>query len=149
MIRKLFIVSTITLFFSCGETTVKEQISEAPEESVVEENGNCNCEDLIHDNLYNWYYLEDRKSPFSGKCSVNYTNGNVKLEREFVEGKVHGTAKEWFENGQQKLLIEFDMNLQSGEKKEWDETGKLIYHANYKRGELDTIYTRELEVVTG
>lgn len=143
-------LSTSLLLCSCSDNTEQQiEDSSATSGTIASEIKQCNCEDLIHDNGYNWYYLEDHKSPFSGKCTLIYPDGSPKMERDFVEGKVHGLVTEWYENGQLKQTIEFDTNLQSGEKKEWDETGRLIYHANYKRGELDTIYLQALKIVTG
>ena len=48
----------------------------------------CNCDKLILDNLYNHFYIENRKSPFTGMCfklnkngdtleTINYNKGNI------------------------------------------------------------------------
>lgn len=127
---------------SCGS-----EEAEVNNDTTVNEPSTCHCNDLVLDNLYNWYYLNDRQHPFNGTCTVYHSGEIKKVERSYVEGKVHGIVSEWFANGQLMKELNFDMNLQHGEAKNWNESGDLTYHANYKRGELDTIFFKAVKYI--
>ncbi len=131
------------LFFllSCQQ---REQKQGAPE---IKEPTTCNCDDLIMDTGFNWYYLENRLKPFNGKCTT-VSDGVTIIERSYTEGKVHGKALQWHGNGQLKLAMEFDMNRQIGEMKEWDDQGVLEYHALYSYGRMDSLIYKRQHLIT-
>ncbi|MBL4706744.1 MAG: hypothetical protein JKY54_19595, partial [Flavobacteriales bacterium] len=132
------------LILSCTENTPKL----IPTETQLPEPTSCNCDDLIMDAKYNWFYLNDRKKPFEGICTKTNRDGAKLLERHYTTGKVNGSVSEWFANGQQRLSMEFEMNMQIGEMKEWTEDGELEYHALYDYGKLDTLLFKRVHYVT-
>ena len=94
----------------------------------------CDCEMLAHDNLFNHFYLEDRKTPYTGVCKLFYRNGQLKQERELVDGKNNGFYRTFSESG---ILLEegaFLDNRHHGRFKYYDEQGKLIIEVEYENG---------------
>jgi hypothetical protein len=133
--RKTLLFSVGLILFSCstdGDKTASEKTTQDPD--------TCSCSLLKLDETYNHFFYSERTQPFTGVCIDNYPNNNPKMERSYVKGKVHGVLKEWHLNGSIKDEKRFDMNLQHGESMSWDESGNLIYHANYIRGGVDTVY---------
>jgi antitoxin component YwqK of YwqJK toxin-antitoxin module len=131
---------SIFLLLSCQQKDIAPEV-EAKEPTA------CNCDDLIMDTGFNWYYLEDRLKPFNGKCTT-VSDGVTIVERSYKEGKVHGKALQWHGNGQLKLAMEFEMNRQIGEMKEWDDEGVLEYHARYSYGRMDSLIYKRQHLVT-
>ena len=87
-----------------------------------------------------------------------YENGQLKLERNYEDGKLHGLSKEYFENGQLKFIhnqkngeyhgllkgyyidgkLKYEFNYKNDKKdglcKDYYETGQLKFEGNYKEG---------------
>ena len=122
--RKFLILAFAPIFlFSCNDS-----------ENTVQENDFCDCEMLAHDNLFNHFYLEDRKSPYTGVCKLFYKNGQVKQERELVNGKNNGFYRSYSETG---VLLEegaFLDNRHHGWFRYFDEKGNLIIEVEYENG---------------
>ena len=133
----------IVLLAACQHSDEEEKTSS----EEVKEPSICNCDDLILDTGFNWFYLNDRLTPFNGTCTKE-VNGVKLLEREYSKGKVNGQVKEWHQNGQLKLSMEFDNNLQVGNMKEWDEEGILEYHGIYSFGKMDSLVYKRQHLVT-
>jgi antitoxin component YwqK of YwqJK toxin-antitoxin module len=94
----------------------------------------CDCEMLALDNLYNHFYLEDRSVPYTGVCKLFHKNGQLKQERELVDGKNNGYYRVYSESG---VLLEegsFLNNRHHGVFKYFDESGNLIVEAEYENG---------------
>jgi antitoxin component YwqK of YwqJK toxin-antitoxin module len=94
----------------------------------------CDCEMLAHDNLFNHFYLEDRKKPYTGVCKSFYQNGQIKQERELANGKNNGFFRNYSESG---ILLEegaFLDNRHHGWFKYYDEQGELIIEVEYNNG---------------
>lgn len=94
----------------------------------------CDCEMLAYDNLFNHFYLEDRKQPYTGVCRLFYKNGQLKHERELVEGKNNGFYRNFSENG---VLLEegfFVNNRHHGRFRYYDEEGNLTIEIEYENG---------------
>lgn len=94
----------------------------------------CDCEMLAHDNLFNHFYLEDRKQPYTGVCKLFYKNGQLKHERELVEGKNNGFFRNFSETG---VLLEegfFLNNRHHGWFRYYDDQGNLTIEVEYENG---------------
>jgi len=94
----------------------------------------CSCHDLILDEQYNHFYLNERRKGFTGTCEEFYANGEIKLNKSFVNGKVHGKMFSYYDNGAIHEEKEFDMNFQTGEQITFTKKGEVKFHALYKRG---------------
>jgi hypothetical protein len=94
----------------------------------------CDCEMLAIDNLYNHFYLEDRNVPYTGVCKLFHQNGELKQEREIVDGKNNGYYKVYWENGKLKEEGSFLNNRHHGVFRYYDENGELIVEAEYENG---------------
>ena len=97
----------------------------------------CECHELVFDEPYNHFYRFDRTEGYMGKCEEFYANEQLKMEKNFVDGKVNGTLKKYWENGQLAEVKEFDMNFQIGTQLNYNSEGDTVYHATYKRGRLE------------
>ena len=94
----------------------------------------CDCRDLIFDEAYNSFYLEEPRKGFTGNCEELFPNGQVSLSKNFNEGKIHGKMINYYENGAVREEQEFDMNFQTGDHIKYAEDGRVIFHAVYERG---------------
>ncbi|UKN01284.1 hypothetical protein K6119_16265 [Paracrocinitomix mangrovi] len=95
----------------------------------------CDCHELTFDEPYNHFYRFERRVGYTGNCQEYYADGSVKLDKNFVDGKVHGKMISYHENGQIHEDQEFDMNFQVGERIIYTKSGKVKFHALYKRGQ--------------
>ena len=66
-----------------------------------------------------------------------YENGQLKLERNYEDGKLHGLSKEYFENGQLKFIHNQKNGEYHGLLKGYYIDGKLKYEFNYKNDKKD------------
>ncbi len=122
--RKHLLLLLSLIFISSCESTDK----------TAAEDNFCDCEMLAHDNLFNHFYLEDRKAPYTGICKLFYKNGQVKQERELVSGKNNGFYRTFSESG---ILLEegsFLDNRHHGWFKYYDEQGELMIEVEYDNG---------------
>ncbi len=103
----------------------------------------CDCNELALDEGYNHFYFKDRTRGFNGDCFSIYPNGQHRVEKHFVDGKVDGQMRTFYENGQVKTEQTFEMNLQTGLKINYSKEGDTTYHAIYERGKLVEILINE------
>ena len=66
-----------------------------------------------------------------------YENGQLKLEHNYEDGKLHGLSKEYFENGQIKYIHNYKNGEYHGLLKGYYVDGKLKYEFNYKNDKKD------------
>jgi len=95
---------------------------------------NASNEDLV---LVNGV-LELNSIPFTGRLMTSFSNGTLKSEIFYTDGKKNGFEKHWFENGvlaQERYYVE---GFKSGIHKAWwdAQTPKFIYHFN-NQGQFD------------
>ena len=105
------------------------------EPSTIKENS-CHCNDLVYDELYNYFFIEERTSPYSGKCLEYYESGEVSLEKNFVDGKMHGNMLRFRKNGIRKSLVEFKLNFIDGKAIFYNLQGIDSVIQQYKKGKL-------------
>ena len=105
------------------------------ESSTIKENS-CHCNDLVYDELYNYFFIEERTSPYNGKCLEYYDSGEVSLEKNFVDGKMHGNMLRFRKNGIRKSLVEFKLNFIDGKAIFYNLQGIDSVIQQYKRGKL-------------
>jgi antitoxin component YwqK of YwqJK toxin-antitoxin module len=111
------------------------QCQSKKESSTVKENS-CHCNDLVYDELYNYFFIEERTSPYNGKCLEYYDSGEVSLEKNFVDGKMHGDMLRFRKNGIRKSLVEFKLNFIDGKAIFYNLQGKDSVIQQYKKGKL-------------
>ena len=92
--------------------------------------------DLVYDELYNYFFIEERTSPYNGKCLEYYDSGEVSLEKNFVDGKMHGNMLRFRKNGIRKSLVEFKLNFIDGKAIFYNLQGKDSVIQQYKKGKL-------------
>ena len=111
------------------------QCQSKKESSTIKEN-TCHCNDLVYDELYNYFFIEERTSPYNGKCLEYYDSGEVSLEKNFVDGKMHGDMLRFRKNGIRKSLVEFKLNFIDGKAIFYNLKGKDSVIQQYKKGKL-------------
>ena len=120
---KIFLVLAIYLITACTNGAKKS----------VEK---CNCNDLILDEPYNHYYLEERTVPFTGTCVEFNKNGTLNLTKDFVDGKLHGNMNRYLPNEDKLSTVEFEKNFIHGKAIVFDHQGNDSIVEEYKRGKL-------------
>lgn len=115
-----------------------EKKQEVPEK-VVDINKECLCGDVFLDSEYNHFYTTDRANPYTGNCRTYNPDGQLILEKNFLDGKLEGTYFEYYDNGILKSEWNFRQNRQHGDVKGFFEDGDLKYHSVYYKGDLDSV----------
>ena len=126
LISHIILVSTLSFFNQCQQ---KRESSKTPENS-------CHCNDLIYDDLYNYFFIDHRTNPYNGKCLEYYQTGEVSLEKNFINGKMDGNMLRFRKNGIRKSLVEFKLNFIDGKAIFYDLNGKDSVTHQYKKGTL-------------
>ncbi len=101
-------------------------------ESLLE--SNCNCTDLILDELYNHFFLDERTLPFTGTCYEYFKNGNISISKQFQEGKMEGKMIRFHSNGVIKSSAGFQQNKIDGKAIIYDSFGKDSIVQVFKKG---------------
>tara|TARA_Y100000589_G_scaffold330984_1_gene382500 strand:- start:524 stop:925 length:402 start_codon:yes stop_codon:yes gene_type:complete len=103
-----------------------------PNETLLE--SNCNCTDLILDESYNHFFLDDRTLPFTGTCYQYFKNGKISISKQFQEGKMEGEMIRYNKNGTIKSVMNFQQNKINGKAIIYDSFGKDSIIIHYKNG---------------
>ena len=106
----------------------------------------CNCDELIFSNSYNHFYRFVKREGFTGKCEEFYPSGQLKISKEFFDGKLDGKSISYHENGQVWEDQEFMQNFQHKEKIIYTQSGQVKFHAMYKRGKELEVYVNKPEL---
>jgi antitoxin component YwqK of YwqJK toxin-antitoxin module len=129
--RNIFFVLLIGLnLVSCADENVTDK--------EVVESKECNCNDVFLDPEYNHFYTTDRTKPYSGPCKSYYKNGQVSVEKIYVNGRLDGKYFEYYESGTIKSEWNFLNGRQHGDIKGFSEEGYLLYHTVFYKGEQDS-----------
>lgn len=119
-------VILILCFTGCNDSSTKE--------SKYFISNSCNCTDLILDELYNHFYLNERTSPFSGTCYEYFKNGELSISKQFQEGKMDGKMIRYNTNGSIKSIMNFEQNKINGEAIIYNSLGKDSVVQYFKKG---------------
>ncbi|MBB5035956.1 toxin-antitoxin system YwqK family antitoxin [Prosthecobacter dejongeii] len=76
------------------------------------------------------YFLHDK--PFTGLAKDKHKDGKPKGEYPFLEGRLHGVVKEWWDNGQLSTETHFDKGQRHGLNRYWSKKGKLMKEQVYE-----------------
>ena len=94
------------------------------------------------------YFLlyENFRMPFTG-CEVKYfPNGNLKLKKFYLLGKLDGLYETYYEDGQAKVLTIYKDGKLDGPYETYYEDGQAKVLTIYKDGKLDGPYEEYTEV---
>lgn len=72
-----------------------------------------------------------KTSPYTGLIRRKHSNQKVAGEYPYVNGKMHGVMKEWWENGQQSAETHFKNGQRHGLNRYWDMQGRLTKEQTY------------------
>ena len=81
--------------------------------------------------------IDDSKSIFFGFATGFYKSGEKQAENMRDNQGVIVTNKSWYKNGQLRIYKEYQDGKLNGKRKEWDEEGRIQLDADYKNGETD------------
>ena len=98
----------------------------------------CSCDNLILDRLYNHFYIENRKHPYTGMCFKLNNRGDTLEKINYNKGKIEGILTTFYASGLIKSETTFQKNKYHGDYKQWDENEVLIFHGTYDHGEYDS-----------
>ena len=132
-LKKLFLVLIAFTLFQWMVKCNSPEKSNSESSIIIE---NCHCNDLIYDDLYNHFYVEDRTIPYSGSCYEKYKSGKIKLTKEFLNGKLHGNMFRYREDSSKISLVEFKNNFIEGRALFYDIQGNDSAVQYFKRGKL-------------
>lgn len=78
-----------------------------------------------------------------------YSNGQLKFENNYKDGKKYGLQKAWHSNGQVELEGNYNEDLHiDGVQKRWKKNGHLIYETNWKDGKRDGLWEEAIVEVS-
>ena len=107
-------------------------------------NGVVNIRDNYNEIIEKVYYLDGAKDyslyyEYNGilRQGCTYVGGNegqIAVETNYENGKIHGTKKIWFENSQLNYEWHYKHGKKHGIMRCWLENGQLEYEKNYKNG---------------
>ena len=80
------------------------------------------------------YYQINDPSPYTGKATDFYENGQKKTEAHYVEGEYHGLFTSWFENGRKELDIHYVDGEMHGLFTSWYMSGQKKVETHYVDG---------------
>ena len=124
--------NVIIFVLICSFTSCKSE--ENNSETII----GCNCDNLTLDQLYNHFYIENRKHAYTGMCFKLDKKGDTLETINYNKGKVEGVLTKFYTSGKTKSETTFKKNKYHGDLKEWDENGVLIFHGIYDDGEYDS-----------
>ena len=70
-----------------------------------------------------------------------YSNGQIKTEATYKDGKLDGKSHMWHENGQKWEEGNYKDDKEDGKWTGWYANGQKLYEGNFKDGEYDGIWT--------
>lgn len=108
------------------------------ESNNSDSNATCNCDNLTLDHLYNHFYIENRKYPYTGMCFKLNKKGDTLETINYEKGKIEGVLTTFYISGGKKTETTFKKNKYHGDFKEWDKNGNLLFHGKYDDGEYNT-----------
>ena len=142
--RALFLSSVLLLMLiSCSPEKKKMRLVDQSKVSVKHSGGIVYVNDSVftgtlfslyadsNDTLEFSSYLNGREH---GTAKQFYQKGAVKEIRYFENGKKQGEYKGWWPDGTKKYLFQFKDDEYNGTCYEWAENGQLTHQANYKQG---------------
>jgi hypothetical protein len=91
---------------------------------------------LVRDKTTNLWHHDVERVPFTGKA-IEYQDGRIPLaEAYFMKGQRDGTERFWFSNGKMKTEGHWYEGKRNGFFKEWNEDGTLISVEKYEENNL-------------
>ena len=81
-------------------------------------------------------YLPNQITPFTGAALSKYSNGQMKISFNYLNGFQVGRQQEWYENGQLKAELTIS-NKNNYSRMNWQENGEISKIINVKDGQLD------------
>ena len=79
-------------------------------------------------------YFKSEKTPFTGKAISKYSDGKIREELSYKDGKESGTHSLWNENGLLIYQSEYLEGEYSGTIKTWANNGDLLSETRYYKG---------------
>ena len=87
-------------------------------------------------------YLKNSDTPYTGKASKFYENGQKEFEVTIKDGKEDGLVVKWHKNGQKKAEVNRPAGKPEGILWEWYESGQKRLETNWKNGKKNGIQTQ-------
>jgi len=91
--------------------------------------------EMVRSKTNGLWYLDVQREPFSGCAVDKFEDGSRKGEASFFEGKKDGVERYWYSNGQIRVERQWMNGELHGYLTEWDTQGNLLGRKRYQRGE--------------
>jgi antitoxin component YwqK of YwqJK toxin-antitoxin module len=95
--------------------------------------------EYINDILVKEEYYND-KGELHGQYRTWHTNGQLFIERNFINGLFHGLCRIWYENGQSYNEATYKDGLRHGLYREWYSNGQLWMECTYINDKRDGLF---------
>ncbi len=141
------ITFSFLVLVACTSNGSDPNMQSADETNAAIDSTYCDCTELIFDQPYNHFWRFEKRKGFTGTCEEFYANGQVKITKHFVEGKLHGKVISYYDNGLIEEEKEFDMNFQTGEQITYTKKGEVKFHALYNRGQQTRVLVTRPDLV--
>jgi len=82
----------------------------------------------------------DEKNKKTGKWTFWNANGKVVQEDDYLNGKLNGERKVYFDNGKLRSVETYKDDKLNGKRTDYDESERVSYEYHYLNGELDGIF---------
>ena len=119
----LFYFGIIILALTLGQIPISPDFT--PKTSI------CDCDEIIYDDNETFYCNNEL---FSGSCKSFYSNGNIKSEAHFKNGKLNGELINYFENSKISDITKYEYG-NAKYSVSFYETGDTLSFGNIKNNE--------------
>ncbi len=116
--KKLLPILCLLILVSCS--------NEVPLDQLVERNGIT--------------YEINSQTPFTGSFVNYHENGQLKVRRNFKDGKRDGLSEDFYENGQLNSKENYKEGELNGLREYYNEKGQLKFIQNWKDGKPDSLW---------
>ena len=90
-------------------------------------------EDMVFSKVNGLWYLDMHRKPFTGRAVNKFEDGTVKDEASFLKGKMDGVQRFHHPNGQVRLERQWLNGQLHGYVTEWDPKGKILGRKHFER----------------
>ena len=132
--KKLLSILSICLVFVSCTSTPEEIAEEAPIRLLVDE--------LINKGTKESPIMYFEGKLFTGVAFDVYSEGQLKFEGTYKDGKEDGLYQYWYENGQLRFKVTSKDGKEDGLFQYWYENGQLKFERTYKDGKKNGLYQR-------
>jgi len=116
--KKITALITLSILFTLTSCT-----------SVIDKNKEAVWKDKL-------VYEINHEEPYTGVIQSRYETGELRTEKNFINGKAHGRLNVWHKNGVLGTILDFNNGERDGIYQSWHDNGQLKLKSNYNKNKL-------------